>query len=111
MSAKRHTVPRVPASTGPCRNSDSRSIRLQGPVQARKQGNLGGQFGQARSFRLGHRYGPVALLVMEAHRSAICGRDYESFTGSCLPADMNPGGRTPRSWASCANHDHGTTPR
>jgi hypothetical protein len=40
-----------------------------------------------------------------------CGRDYDSFTDSWLPADMNLGGRTPRSWASCANHDYGTTAR
>ena len=35
-------------------------------------------------------------------------RDYESFTGFCLPADMTLSGRASRSWASCADHDMGT---
>ena len=37
--------------------------------------------------------------------------DYESFTDSCLPADMNPGWRIPRLWASRVDHDHGMPPR
>jgi hypothetical protein len=36
--------------------------------------------------------------------------DYESFTDSWFAADKNPGGRIPRLWASCANHDYGTSP-
>ena len=36
-------------------------------------------------------------------------RDYESFTDSRSSADMNPGGRTPRSWACSVDHNHGTT--
>jgi hypothetical protein len=31
--------------------------------------------------------------------STICQLDYESFTDSWLPADMNAGGRAPRLWA------------
>src|ERR1700685_4644420 len=46
-----------------------------------------------------------------ALQAPICGRDYDSFTDSWLPADMNLGGRTPRSWVSCAGHDYGTTAR
>jgi hypothetical protein len=46
---------------------------------------------------------------MGADRSATCERDYESFTDSWLPADMNHGGRTPRLWASCADRNKGTT--
>ena len=40
-----------------------------------------------------------------------CQPDYESFTDSCLPADMNCGGRAQRLWVSLTDHDHGTTPR
>jgi hypothetical protein len=63
-----------------------------------------------RHFRLRCRYGAVARPRMETEPYTICQRDYESFTDSCLPADMNCGGRA-RLWASCADHDHGTTPR
>src|SRR5439155_868686 len=31
-------------------------------------------------------------------------RDYESFTRSWLPADMNPGGRAARLWLGRADH-------
>jgi hypothetical protein len=48
---------------------------------------------------------PWAFPITE--RSKICQLDYESFTDSCLPADMNPGGRIPRSWVSRAGHSHG----
>jgi hypothetical protein len=63
----------------------------------------------ARSFRLMRRYGRSSLPARGERRSTLCGHDYESFTDSWLPADMNSGGRTPRLWACCADHDHGTT--
>lgn len=63
-----------------------------------------------RRFRLRYRYGLVAAAVMELERYTIYQRSYESFTDSCLSADMNPCGRV-RLWAGRADHDHATTPR
>ncbi len=54
---------------------------------------------------------PSHTPPMEPERAKICQFDYESFTHSWLAADKNAGGRTPRVWASCANHDNGTSPR
>ena len=51
---------------------------------------------------------PPHTPQMRSERAKICQRDYESFTDSWLAADMNPGGRIPRVWASCADHEHGT---
>ncbi len=50
---------------------------------------------------------PVSVDFPSTERFEICQLDYESFTDSCLPADMNPGGRIPRSWVSHAGHSHG----
>ncbi len=48
---------------------------------------------------------------MESEHSTFCRRDYESFTDSWFAADKNPGGRTPHSWASCADHRKWDVPR
>src|SRR6476469_279490 len=43
--------------------------------------------------------------VLRAHEHG-----YESFTDSCVSADMTPGGRIPRLWACCRPRRNGITP-
>jgi hypothetical protein len=42
--------------------------------------------------RLANQRYPVAVPAMDVHPSPASRRDYESFTRSCLPADIDSGG-------------------
>lgn len=54
---------------------------------------------------------PSCMPLRDRAFTENCQSDYESFTDSCLPADMNLGGRAQRLWVSLTDHHHGTTPR